>query len=461
MIIDFGEWLPDQPSFGNSCITATNVLPLENGYGPMPGLDVAADALASECRGIFSFRRVGGAREYFAGTDSNLYRKNGDAWDDVTPTGGLTSAARWNFALYGERVIATNGEDNPQRFDLASDSAFEDLTNAPKHRFPIVIRDVLVAVDLQDGSGDEVAFSAVNDSEDWTVAGGGGSQPFPDGGPVVGGVGGEYGVIFQEDGITRMDFVGGALRFTFDKIEEAIGCSDPASIVPYKGGVFYLSAEGFQAFNGASSANISGGKITNTFFAFADPKRVTDTSNTRVTASAHVRVVNETNQVQGALDPENSCVVWSFATNNSFNLLRYNYRLDRWAYSDVDARCLHTAVTTSGRHLAGVDSSNILQHFIGANLTATVSTGDLQLARGRSTFISAIRGLVDSAHDATVGKKTDLADTEVTATGSSNANGKCSLRSHGRYHRIQISPTATFTEISGAEIEGKQSGAKI
>lgn len=461
MIIPFGPWRPDQPDFGNSCITAQNVYPIENGYGPFLGPTVVSDPLPSAPKGVISFRQVSGKRETFVGTETGLYRLDGDTWTDVSNPSGYENSGHWAFAVYGGRLIATNGLDNPQKFDFASSSTFSDLTNAPKHRFPIVIKESLVALDLTDNSGNEVAFSAVNDSETWSAAGGGGAQSFADGGPVVGGTGGEFGVVLQEFGVTRMDFVGGDLRFTFDQIEGGIGCTDASSIVRYQGQTFYLSSDGFQSFNGAQSQNISDQQVTKTFFSEAANIRATAAGDTRVTDSGDIRVVSETNVVQGALDPQNSVVAWSYQAVGARKIILYNYRLGRWAEATPTVTELHTSAQPGGLVLAGFNDSFELVLLDGTPLTATLSTGELQLFKGRSGFVSSVRGLVDAAHDITVGKKTDLADTETTTTASSNSNGKCSLRSHGRYHRFELSPTAAFTEISGIDVEARQGGAKV
>ena len=463
-IIEFGNWAPDQPRIGNSCITARNVYPVAGGYAPFLSASALSEALGSEPKGAISFRRTSGEREVFAGTETELYRINGLGWDDVTPAGGLSASEFWRFAVYGDRLIATNGVDNPQAFDLNSDTEFADLPNAPIHRFPIVVRDTLVALDVQDGSGFDVKWSAVNDSEDWTVASGGGSQNFPDGGPVVGGTGGETGIVIQEQGLTRMAFVGGDLRFTFDQLEGSVGCIARNSIVRYKGITFYLSEEGFQAFDGAQSKNISDGVVTKTFFselARADDL-ITDTLELITTSTGETITVGTLTQIEGVLDLLNSCVIWKYPSDSGgVKLLIYNYVLNRWSDSDQQIDTVFSYTTASGPALAGFDSDFKIATFDGAQRDAILSTGEMQLFRGQSGFVRSVRGLVDSAHDVTVGKKTSMADTEVTVSGSSNSNGKVSLRSHGRYHRFQLEPTADFTEIVGVEVEAMSAGSKV
>jgi len=462
LIIQFGEWLPDQPRYQNKCVTATNVYPSATGYLPFKGIASVTTALPSTPIGVYSFKRVAGNIETFAGTSTGLYRKNGSSWTDVSGT-TYSPSTQWRFAIYGDRVVATNGVDNPQAFDLGTDSVFADLPNAPTHKFPLVVRDTLVALDLTDGSGNEVAWSVTNNSEDWTVANGGGAQNFPDGGKVVGGTGGEYGVILQSGGVTRMNFVGGDLRFTFDQIEGDVGCIASNSIVRHKGITYFLSDEGFQAFNGAESFNISDEKVSRYFFGLLSEAEalVTDTGEEIITMSGEVITVGALNEVYGALDQRNSCIVWSYPTATGNKLLIYNYKLDKWSESKQSIDLLYTAEDVAGPVLAGFDSSFLLNTFSGSDLTAVVSTGDMQLNQNGGTYVNYVRGLCDAAHDVTVGKKTTLSDTETTATGSSNANGKVSLRSSGRYQRFQLSPTAAFTELSGVDVGIGANGNRV
>lgn len=458
MIVPFGPWLPDQPRYNNPCITATNVYPTLNGYKRFLGPSSAAtDALAASPVGALSFRRSNGVRETFVGTETALYRKNGETWTSVGT--GYSNSTYWRFQVYGSRVVATNGIDNPQKFDLATDSSFSTLTNAPICERFIVIRDVLVALNT---ANNDIQFSAVNDSEDWTVLGGGGNQDLFDGGPVISGVGGEYGIIFQEFATVRMDFVGGDLRFTFDKIEGAIGAADSESVVPYKGGAFYLSSEGFQFFDGAQSQNISDEKVTRTFISAIANARGTSGGDTRVTSSGDIRVVRNAgaDAIIGAHDPDNSVVAWSYNGATGRRIILYNYKLGRWAESDVDVAYLHTSYQAGGVVLAGFNSLDELVFFDTDDLTSTISTGDMDLANGQSVFVSSVRGIVDAAHDVTVGKKSFVGSTESTVSASSQATGRCALRSYGRLHRFELTPTAQFTEAVGVDVETRQGGSR-
>ena len=85
----------------------------------------------------------------------------------------------------------------------------------------------------------------------------------------------------------------------------------------------------------------------------------------------------------------------------------------------------------------------------------------MQLSKGTGSSVRTVYGLVDSAHNVTVGKKSALLKTEATVTGSSNSNGKVTVRSNGRLHRFELVPTATYTEIIGVDVEFSIAGKRV
>lgn len=437
-VIPYGPFAPDQPRLGNTCVTATNVLPGINGYRPFPGPTVVTDALVASCVGVISFKQVDGTIDTFAGTTTKLFRLNGTSWDDVSRTvgGAYATGTFWQFAVYGKRLIATNGIDEPQAFDLGVDTDFADLPNAPIAAFFIVIRDVLVALAVNDGSIFQIKFSAVNDSEKWTADCGGGAQQVPDGGPVIGGTGGEFGVVLQESGLTRMEFVGGDLRFTFDKIEGAVGCISSESIVEYKGRTFYLSEEGFQLFDGAESKNISDELISDFFF----------------------DDVADATAVRGALWLDKSVVVWVHSSGTK--AIIYNYRTQRWASTTLAAAdCVHAFVATRV-NLGAFDGDDKLVTFTSTTLLAAIiSTGDLELSPGSNSFVKSVTGLIDSNFEIRIGSKRKLKDTEVIKTKKSY-DGKADIRVDARYHRIELRPIGTWTEVTSVDVEAVRSGKR-
>ena len=141
-MIPFGEFLPDQPALGNPGATvAKNCVPKTKGsYGPFAGLNVVTDALTARCQGAHAVRDQNGDVQEFAGDATKLYQRSGTTWTDVSgATYTTASDGYWRFVGSGiggvARIIATNFADAIQNFDLATDSAFSDLSaNAPKAR---------------------------------------------------------------------------------------------------------------------------------------------------------------------------------------------------------------------------------------------------------------------------------------------------------------------------------------
>ena len=329
----FGSWSPDLPDLNNPGSTVANgVYPTNSGFKPFKGPTAITNALSNQSLGAFTFRRTDGVIETFVGDSTKLYRLGGTTFNDVSRAAGYNSegqSIRWRFAIFGNIVIATNNLDAVQQFNVTTDSIFSDNAGAPIHSFPFVVRNFLVTADVNDGTQFQLKWSADNDSSKFTADCGGGAQEFPEGGPVVGGTGGETGIVFQESALSRMVFVGGDLRFTFDKLEGASGCIAAGSIVFHKGLTYYLAEDGFQIFDGAQSRNISsspGGRdtkhfaISDTFFDNLDRANI--------------------DRMQGALDLSNDSIVWAYPTSSASagendKLIIFHIPSGDWSEADV------------------------------------------------------------------------------------------------------------------------------
>lgn len=85
-MIPFAPLEPDRgPYSPDSTDTALNVLPIAGGWGPMPGLVSASDALPSECLGAWWYRNTAAAFGFIAATQTALWRLNGDgSWTNIS-----------------------------------------------------------------------------------------------------------------------------------------------------------------------------------------------------------------------------------------------------------------------------------------------------------------------------------------------------------------------------------------
>lgn len=507
----FGEWLPDQPDFQNpGATTIKNVIPATaQSYRPMPSPNVYSGALTNPCLGSISAQDFSGNFQIFAGDKSRLYRllKGTQTWVDVSKSvGGPYSAGvdspNWSFCTFGLRLIATNYTDAVQTFLLGTDTAFSDLSAAPKAKFCAVIRDFLMMASTREAGLEKrrVWWSAIGDPTSWPTPG---TTPaitvqsdFQDleAGDlgvitgIIGGAGltGADGAVFLEQGIFRVAYVGSPDIFSFTIAEGASGTQAPLSIVlrrmPLMFGnrqvAYYLGEDGFYGFDGANAMPIGSQKVDRFFFNDLDQNYLTN--------------------VCGVADPLNKLVFWAYMgpqSNGFYNrLLVYNWDIGRWSYVDLSPTpaeflCrtislgwtldqldvfgtidqlpfpLDSRVWLGGYPLIGMfDTNHKLNYFMNGATTmaATVETSESQPFPGRRGKIVSARPIVDGgAPSVSVGHRDRITDSVTyEAAIPVNVIGECPQRTTGRYVRYQLTLPANsgFNHLQGIDWQGKPEG---
>ena len=332
-LIQFGEWLPDQPDFMNAGVTvATNVIPAFNGYKPIKNFVAYSGAATDTIRGIYAGKDDSGNVKLFAGDATKLYEFDAtdSGLDDISKAGGydLTGAEKWRFVQFGDTVIAAGGVgEELQKFQIGTDTAWSNLGGSPpKADFIAVVRDFVWTANIATGSGRipyRVYWSGFNNSTSWTSGTDQSDfQDLIDSGAITGMVGGEYCTILCERAIFRATYSGLPLVFQFDKVESNTGCRLAGSVCNYGSFVFFLADNGFFMFDGAKSTPIGNEKIDKFFEADFN-------SNFKDNMSASV-------------DPLNQIAVWSYPSTESTDgtpdrLLIFNYALGRWSIANVNA----------------------------------------------------------------------------------------------------------------------------
>ena len=106
--------------------------------------------------------------------------------------------------------------------------------------------------------------------------------------------------------------------------------------------------------------------------------------------------------------------------------------------------------------LAGVEDRKIVA-FSGSNSVSEIVTGDLV---GNNSIISLAKPIVDSGTGSvSIASRSTLNDTiTFGTTATADSENRCSVRSHGRYHRVKVFPTGDFTSAVGVELDIKQRG---
>ncbi len=489
--VPFGAWLPDLPAIGNPGATeARNVVPRAASYGPMKSLNAYSSALAARCRGAVSSVDKNGANYSYAGDATKLYRLVDTAMTDASKPGGyaLTAAGSWEFASWGETVIAAAIDAPTQTLTLGG-TAFADLvtsTRKPKAHHLAVVREFLVKANVTDSVDGAVPYrvwwSAANDAADFDPSAA--TQcDYQDllggGGPVMKVVGGEYGVIVQRRSISRMTYEGPPAIFRFDEVERNRGAIAPGSVASLGATVFFIADDGIYAFGGSGSVPIGEGKVNKTFLADFDPAYP--------------------DRISAAIDPIRSLVGWAYpgAGNNDGTpnrILLFHWPTGRFARVEVETEILFRGIA-AGYSLDGLDAASAsldalpaalddplwkggalllgafnaqhrLAYFTGDAMEATLETAEAQLFPGARAFVRGIRPFVDGAPPGGITVQVAARDrqTEAPAWGPETplnaATGKADLRSSGRFHRARVTISGGFSHAAGIAPDARAEGLR-
>jgi len=474
--ITFGEWTPDQPSITNGLRRAENVYSKMVGYGALPTVVDYSASASENLNNVVAGKTTAGATTVFAGGSTKLFKlDSGDlSLDNVSKSGNYTTPTdqRFRFTQFGNVIVAANGFDKLQGFNLNSSSLFANLAaDAPEARYVTVVRDFVVS-GYQSSYPNRVQWSALGDESSWTASATTQAdfQDIPDGGSVVGVTGGEYGLILMDRSIHRMVYVGSPLVFQFDNISRNLGCYEANTVIQYGGTTFFLGDDGFYACDGQNVVPIGNEKVNRFFFDNVD-------EGTLYLMSA-------------AVDPTKKLIIWAYASVSSAtvdSLLIYNYQTQRWTSGTTTAdRIASTstpAVTLEGLdvygnvdtittsfdsrlwlggklQLAGVDGAKIVT-FTGANATAYIETGDIETP-GTTSSITLVKPTVENGSGSVALLSRRLL-TESTVFGTqtaADAENRVSVRGVGRYHRLQLTPTGSWTSVVGIDVELNQLGTR-
>ena len=464
--INFTEWLPDQPGVAGVMTEAKNVYPIANGYAPLPLETNLSNNATESLNNIFAAKK-NAVSSLFASGRTKLFKFNSadTDLDDVSKVGGYNTAIgdRFFFTQFGGAVIAANGADKLQVWYLGSSTAFADIdAAAPTARYVTVVRDFVVAANTLTYPN-RVYWSDLNDETDWTPGVGSQSdtQDIADGGDVMGITGGEFGLILTERSVVRMSYIGSPFFFQFDTIARGVGCITSNSVAQYASVTFFLSDDGFYSCDGQSVKPIGSEKVDRFFFNDVN--------------------LNKLDEMSVAVDPLKKLVIWNYT--NVFAQKRqliYNLALNRWSYAETTANYINNVYTPTtalesldlygtmdslgvsldsrqwaggALLLAGVTNSRAIS-FTGQRKTGTLTTGDFNVPNSQS-IVTLARPIVDNGSaTVAVASRLNLDDAITYSTPvAADDENRVSLRSHGRYHRIETVPSGNWTSCLAVDVD--------
>jgi hypothetical protein len=373
---------------------------------------------------------------------------------------------RWRFTQFGNVIIAANGGNRLQGYNLNSATTFQDLAaDAPRSRYITIVRDFVVSGYVGADFPNRVQWSALGDESSWTNSATTQAdfQDIPDGGAVVGVTGGEFGLVFLDRAIHRMSYVGSPLVFQFDNISRNLGCYEANSIIQYGGTSFFLASDGFYACDGQQIIPIGNEKVNRYFYGDAEESLL--------------------NLMSVAVDPLRKLIIWSYASTSSAvpdKLLIFNFQTNAWSSGTTSASRVASsaspAFTLDGLDVfgnleqiessfddrvwlggkiqfAGVRNAKIIT-FSGAPMTATIETGDVEVP-GSTSAITMAKPIVDdgSANVALISRRLLNEPVVFGSQSVADAENRVSIRGVGRYHRLQLTPTGLWKTAVGMDID--------
>ena len=468
-----GEFLPAFPKQNNpGCVVANNCIPAEGGYAPMLAPVVAtttvtaggggtSSAFVGPVRGAALVFRSDGSPIIVGGSEDDLFVRSGSAAVETTVAASVISGEFWDFAQFNSFVFATSIANNPQYLtDVDSDTSWSDLTGSPpKARYCERFADFLM-LGYIDGFPTRIQWSAFNNpGGSWAadrLTQAGFADLDPRGGAVTALVGGRYPMVFQERGVSLVQYVGPPTVWRVALVSEDRGCIAPRSVATIGSQTFFLSQDGFYMTNGSEFAPIGSQRVNKWFFETVDNAFISWT--------------------QAAVDWQNRCIVWAFRSVGSAlpdRMLIYSWEQDRFSTATVgvdwivgsrisattleDLDALFATledVTPSMDSEVWLAGDRVLAAFIsGGGATATFNTfngsamqadwelGAFQPAPGQRVFISGAQLVMDttdwSMQVAAVPADNQRGET-TTAYNSPGVDGAVPLRADGKEMRVAL-----------------------
>jgi len=515
--IPFGDYKPDLAETVNDGLAvAKNTVPVQHGYGPVGSLSLVDGftAIPGRIRGSVAGIQRDGNPYNFAGTDTTLQALTSERSDVTRATGGAYNCVGefyWEFAVFGDYVIAVNPADDPQYFDLRENpvlgtSNFQRLGNpgltntvAPRAAHVGIIGTFLVLGNVEEEAlglvPNAIHWSALNDPFNWpdpgtsvALAVQSDRQELSGDGGVIQRVvsGAEVAAIFQERAIWRADYRGGDAIFELNRVEPTRGLLIPGLAVPFGRQVFYLAEDGFYLFDYTQSVPIGHEIIDQTFLADVD--------------TAYF------DRVSAVPDPDNKriWVLYPGSGNSAGNpnkFLVYDWGLGRFSHGEFDAEWLTLAVNasldldapgtatdpddTGDIALGGVDgvglasfdarqanpgalklgaysSTHQLSDFSGAGLAATLETGRRELMPGSRSLATRARVQVDSVAPSVQvrGFKRAHDTAKWTPNSKIDDSGDAPLRKDGRFHQYRVNLPSGFDKALWMDAYYQRSGSR-
>lgn len=494
--VPLGEFLPAFPKQNNpGCIVANNCIPAEGGYSPFPAAATKATTVTrSDASTASTFLApVLGAQLFFrndgtpiiaGGASQTLFVRSGSLATETATAAAVPDGDAWDFAQFNDFIIATTLANDPYYLtDVDTDLVWSALPGGPpKAKFCERFADFLMLGHIS-GAPTRIQWSGFNNpAGSWAadrLTQAGFADLDPRMGEITAMVGGRYPMVFQQRGISLVQYVGPPTVWQIALVSEDRGCIAPFSVATIGAQTYFLSQDGFYVTNGSEFVPIGSQKVNKWFFETADNAEVS--------------------QTQAAVDWQNRAIVWLFRSIGSTvkdRILVYSWeqgrfstatvtadwlvgsRVDATTLEDLDALfatiedvtpSLDSEVWMAGDRVLGAFISSgglaTYQTFNGPAMQADWELGAFQPSPGQRAFVSEAQAVVEAEEwtmqIAAISADNARAET-YTAYGAPGVNGAVPLRADGKEMRLaaRLPAGSEWRRAQGVQLTFRGSGRR-
>lgn len=494
--VPLGEFLPAFPKQNNpGCIVANNCVPAEGGYAPFFAASVktttvtrsdasTASTFLAPVLGANLFFRNDGTPIIAGGAAQTLFVRTGSTATETATAAAVTSGEAWDFAQFNDFVFATTLANDPYYLtDIDTDVVWSALPGSPpKAKYCERFADFLMLGYIS-GAPTRIQWSSFNSpAGSWAadrLTQAGFADLDPRMGEITGLVGGRYPMVFQQRGISLVQYVGPPTVWQVSIVSEDRGCTAPFSVATIGSQTYFLSQDGFWMTNGSEFVPVGSQKVNKWFFNEVDQGAL--------------------NETQAAVDWANRAIIWAFKSVGSTvkdRLLVYSWEQGRFSTatvtadwlvgSRVDATTLEdldllfatledvdppldSEVWLAGDRVLGAFISSgglaTYQTFNGEAMQADWELGAFQPSPGQRAFVSEAQAVVE-ADDWNMQISAVAADNQrmetATAYNSPGANGAVPLRADGKEMRLaaRLPAGSEWRRAQGVQLTFRGSGRR-
>lgn len=471
-IVDFPfrEWLPDQADLNNPGLVQTQGAYLSpGGWRPLMELnspDPTSTTLPyHESYGLYDY-----TQESSSGLNSGvIYVNQGTAYSldddgaqlstfvyDSDTLFGYADFARFGDSVYigGYTRNGTPGRHDLFKFDTDSQTFSAVSGSIPAGVTLARISNFLVMGGTSEGaavSPYSIRWSGFNQPEEWATSdltlAGSAQMEFPSLGPVTAISGGDYGLIFQERGVTRLDFVGGAQVWQQTVVSQSWGTGGARSVIKVGDLHYFANDVGIFVTDGNTVRDIGRGKVS---------QRVTSTPKGSFTFT------------YASYNPVTRCINWIFSDVSGIF-----YNIDTGTFSNGSEPAARGESQTKNEPPYGMSevtsSTARLARYDGDTQNARLVTGHIS-NDGDRIFVDGIEPqYTGSGAEARLSSKETLAEaTDIvdfytgTMTPQNTATGIIDVTADGRSVALLINfdGGSDWSDFTGAFVRVGASAAK-